>query len=236
MAILLRSLPVADPSRFYRVGDRGIAATSKALKTTTATSIFSHTISTFSSSSPRRSLSSWRRSRPADQLQRAQRIVAGQTAASRICFGKLLLNTRRGRVCGPAASRQRRQTWSHASSRLELPNLAGGLRRRSRHGGFHDRGADAPVHRRGHCAAGLFGDRVVSRPPDLWVPLANEPMIEGAGYFAAAARANDDTSLALSPGQGAAGDQHSVSADEAFRSPAAMDGPRPASTPMAARP
>ena len=28
---------------------------------------------------------------------------------------------------------------------------------------------------------GFFGDRVVSRPPDFWVPLANEPMIEGAG-------------------------------------------------------
>jgi predicted permease len=28
---------------------------------------------------------------------------------------------------------------------------------------------------------GFYGDRVVSRPPDFWVPLANEPMIEGAG-------------------------------------------------------
>jgi macrolide transport system ATP-binding/permease protein len=28
---------------------------------------------------------------------------------------------------------------------------------------------------------GFFGDRVVERPPDFWVPLANEPTIEGAG-------------------------------------------------------
>jgi predicted permease len=28
---------------------------------------------------------------------------------------------------------------------------------------------------------GFYGDRVIARPPDLWVPLANEPMIEGAG-------------------------------------------------------
>jgi predicted permease len=28
---------------------------------------------------------------------------------------------------------------------------------------------------------GFFGDRVIDRPPDVWVPLANEPTIEGAG-------------------------------------------------------
>ncbi len=28
---------------------------------------------------------------------------------------------------------------------------------------------------------GFFGDRVIDRPPDFWVPLANEPVIEGAG-------------------------------------------------------
>jgi macrolide transport system ATP-binding/permease protein len=28
---------------------------------------------------------------------------------------------------------------------------------------------------------GFFGDRVIERPPDFWVPLANEPTIEGAG-------------------------------------------------------
>ncbi len=28
---------------------------------------------------------------------------------------------------------------------------------------------------------GFFGDRVIERPPDFWVPLANEPAIEGAG-------------------------------------------------------
>ncbi len=28
---------------------------------------------------------------------------------------------------------------------------------------------------------GFFGDRVAQRPPEVWVPLANEPMVEGAG-------------------------------------------------------
>jgi predicted permease len=28
---------------------------------------------------------------------------------------------------------------------------------------------------------GFFGDRIVERPPDFWMPLSNEPMIEGAG-------------------------------------------------------
>lgn len=28
---------------------------------------------------------------------------------------------------------------------------------------------------------GFFGDRVIERPPDFWLPLANEPTIEGAG-------------------------------------------------------
>ena len=28
---------------------------------------------------------------------------------------------------------------------------------------------------------GFFGDRIVERPPDIWIPLSNEPTIEGAG-------------------------------------------------------
>jgi macrolide transport system ATP-binding/permease protein len=28
---------------------------------------------------------------------------------------------------------------------------------------------------------GFFGDRIIERPPDLWMPLSNEPTIEGAG-------------------------------------------------------
>ena len=28
---------------------------------------------------------------------------------------------------------------------------------------------------------GFFGDRIVERPPDFWMPLSNEPSIEGAG-------------------------------------------------------
>jgi macrolide transport system ATP-binding/permease protein len=28
---------------------------------------------------------------------------------------------------------------------------------------------------------GFFGDRIIERPPDVWIPLANEPIIEGAG-------------------------------------------------------
>jgi len=28
---------------------------------------------------------------------------------------------------------------------------------------------------------GFFGDRVIDRPPDFWMPLANEPTVEGAG-------------------------------------------------------
>jgi len=32
----------------------------------------------------------------------------------------------------------------------------------------------------GVAPAGFFGDRIVERPPDFWVPLANEPTLEGA--------------------------------------------------------
>ena len=28
---------------------------------------------------------------------------------------------------------------------------------------------------------GFFGDRMIERPPDFWMPLSNEPTIEGAG-------------------------------------------------------
>lgn len=28
---------------------------------------------------------------------------------------------------------------------------------------------------------GFFGDRIIERPPDIWIPLSNEPTIEGAG-------------------------------------------------------
>jgi len=33
----------------------------------------------------------------------------------------------------------------------------------------------------GIAPTGFFGDRVIERPPDMWVPLANEPTIEGPG-------------------------------------------------------
>ncbi len=33
----------------------------------------------------------------------------------------------------------------------------------------------------GIAPAGFFGDRIIERPPDFWMPLASEPIIEGAG-------------------------------------------------------
>jgi predicted permease len=33
----------------------------------------------------------------------------------------------------------------------------------------------------GVAPAGFFGDRIIERPPALWIPLSNEPTIEGAG-------------------------------------------------------
>ncbi len=63
-AVLLRSLPVADPSSLYRIGDREIAASKAAFKTTTAISPCFRTNSTSCSATTRRNLNSWPLLRP----------------------------------------------------------------------------------------------------------------------------------------------------------------------------
>ena len=65
---------------------------------------------------------------------------------------------------------------------------------------------------------GFFGDRVVERPPDIWVPLANEPMIEGREHFAVAPGKRGHR-LALSPGQSEAGDKHRHTPGRGFPRP-----------------
>jgi hypothetical protein len=62
-AILLRSLPVHDPSRLYVLETRTIAVITTATKTTTATLISSPTVSIFVSDNRLRNLSNWQQLR-----------------------------------------------------------------------------------------------------------------------------------------------------------------------------
>ena len=51
---------------------------------------------------------------------------------------------------------------------------------------------------------GFFGDRIIPNPPDFWMPLASEPVIEGAN----SALKQSDEAVALSIGQSAARHKH----------------------------
>ena len=179
--ILLRSLPVADPSHLYRVGDRAIAATMTASKTTTAISISSPTTFTCSYSSPRQSLSNWLQCRRAGRLQRAQRIVPAKPLRSEFVSGNYFATLGVGAYAGRAAYSPRRQALCCAGSSAQLqswqtdfagdPGIVGSTVYVQTH----------PFTVAGVAPPGFFGDRVIERPPDFWLPLANEPTIEGAG-------------------------------------------------------
>jgi macrolide transport system ATP-binding/permease protein len=180
--VLERSLPVADPSRLYRVGDRGTCCyydgfesdngdfdlfaydlylqlqhSSPEFEQLAAVQASGAAISVRSGSSPAKPLRS--------------EYVSGNY------FATLGVGAYAGRPLLPSDDKAGAtpvlvlsyQSWQ--SDFAGDPSIVGST-------------VDVQTHPflvAGIAPPGFFGDRVVERPPDLWVPLANEPAIEGAG-------------------------------------------------------
>src|SRR3984957_6529673 len=180
--VLERSLPVADPSRLYRVGDRGTCCywdgfesdngdfdlfpydlylelqhSSPEFEQLAAVQAGGSAVSVRSGSSPAKPVRS--------------EYVSGNY------FATLGVGAYAGRPLLPSDDKPGAtpvlvlsyQSWQ--SDFAGDPSIVGST-------------VDVQTHPflvAGIAPRGFFGDRVIERPPDVWMPLANEPAIEGAG-------------------------------------------------------
>src|SRR5271168_2639983 len=180
--VLERSLPVADPSRLYRIGDQDTCCyydgfekdngdfdlfpydlylqlqhSSPEFEQLAALQAGGSAVSVRSGSSPAKPLRS--------------EYVSGNY------FAMLGVGAYAGRSLLPSDDKPGAtpvlvlsyQSWQ--SDFAGDPNIVGSTVEVQTH----------PFIVAGIAPPGFFGDRVALRPPDVWVPLANEPMIEGAG-------------------------------------------------------
>ena len=116
--------------------------------------------------------------RPAQRHHRRR-----QAAARRVRDRQLLLDVRRRRVRGPrlhAPPTTRRRPTPVGGA--EPSRLAGGIRRRSRRSSARRSSSQGhPLTIVGIAPAGFFGETLRGDPPDLWLPLQQEPFIDGDG-------------------------------------------------------
>jgi predicted permease len=181
-AILLRSLPVTDPARLYRVGDGNTCCYWSAFESDNGDfDLFPYDLflrlkqsapefeqlaavqaggSTFSVRSG---------SSPAKPL-RAEYVSGNYFATLGVgaYAGRPLVDSDDKPGAAPAVVLSY-QTWKADFG--EEPGMVGSTIYVQTH----------PFTVTGIAPPGFYGDRVIARPPDFWVPLANEPMIEGAG-------------------------------------------------------
>jgi macrolide transport system ATP-binding/permease protein len=181
-AVLQRSLPVADPSRLYRIGDLGdccyfsgfendngdfdlfpydlylhLKRSSPEFEQLAAVQAGGDSLSVRSGSSPAKPLRS--------------EYVSGNY------FGTLGVNAYAGRPLLESDDKPGAApvlVLSYQAWQAEFagdPSVVGSTIYVQTH----------PFTVAGIAPPGFFGDRVIDHPPDFWVPLANEPTIEGAG-------------------------------------------------------
>ena len=118
--------------------------------------------------------------RRAPERAAAGRRDGGQAAALRIRHRQLLLDARRRRVRRPRLHRRRRHAGRAAGRRAEPPRLAGHLRRRSVASSARRSFIEGhPFTVVGVAPPGFFGETLRGDPPDLWIPLQQEPLING---------------------------------------------------------
>ena len=191
--VLERSLPVADPSGLYRVGDRGTCCywdgfesdngdfdlfpydlylqlqhSSPEFEQLSAVQAGGSAVSVRSGSSPARPL----------RLE----YVSGNY------FATLGVGAYAGRPLLPSDDKPGTAPVLVLSYQSWQSDFAGDL-------GIIGSTVEVQTHPflvAGIAPPGFFGDRVAERPPDLWVPLANEPSIEGAGT-SLYSQGNEDT-------------------------------------------
>ena len=180
--VLERSLPVNDPSRLYRVGDQGTCCYYDGFESDNGDfDLFPYDLYLeLQHSSPEfeqlaalqaggSSLAVRSGSSPAKPLR--SEYVSGNY------FATLGVGVYAGRPLMPSDDK------AGASSVLVLSYSAW----RSNFAG-DPRIIDSTVYVQTHpftvvgvAPPGFFGDRIIESPPDFWVPLSNEPIIEGAG-------------------------------------------------------
>ena len=180
--ILLRSLPVTDPSRLYRVGDGNTCCFWSAFESDNgdfdlfpydlylnlkqAAPEFEQLAAVEASGS---NFSVRSGSSPAKPL-RAEYVSGNYFATLGVSAyaGRPLADSDDKLGAAPALVLSY-QTWEEDFG--GVPGMVGSTIYVQTH----------PFTVAGIAPPGFYGDRVISRPPDFWVPLANEPMIEGAG-------------------------------------------------------
>jgi macrolide transport system ATP-binding/permease protein len=180
--VLERSLPVADPSRLYRVGDQGTCCFFDGFENDNGDfDLFPYDLYLrFQRSSPE-----------FEQLAAVQAggsslsVRSGSSSAKPLrseyvsgnYFAMLGVGVYAGRPLMPSDDTTGAapvlvlsySTWQ--SDFAGDPRIVGSTVYVQTH----------PFTVAGIAPPGFFGDRIVERPPDVWLPLANEPTIEGAG-------------------------------------------------------
>jgi len=180
--ILLRSLPVADPAQLYRIGDLGDCCYTSGFENDNGDyDGFPYDLYLdFKSSSPEfeqlaavqaggESFSVRSGSTPAKRLR--SEYVSGNyfaTLGVNAYAGRPLLASDDTRGAAPALVLSY-QAWQ--SEFAGAPSIVGSTIYVQTH----------PFTVAGVAPPGFFGDRVAEHSPDIWIPLANEPVLEGAG-------------------------------------------------------
>ena len=180
--ILNRTLPVVDPSRLYRVGDQGTCCYYDGFESDNGDfDLFPYDLYLeLQQSSPEfeqlaalqaggSSLAVRRGSSPAEPLR--SEFVSGNY------FSTLGVGAYVGRPLLPSDDKPSAAPVVVLSYPAWQSNFAGdpGIVGSTVYVQTH------PFTVVGVTPPGFFGDRIVERPPDFWTPLANEPVIEGAG-------------------------------------------------------
>ena len=163
-AVMLRSLPVGDPSRLYRVGDGTNCCVQGGPQERWG--MFSYPL--FERLKSRDARVRGGHGVSGRHLAR-QRPPAGRrhdraAAALGVRRRQLLLDARRRRIRRPRLHRRRRHAGVAAGPRAEPSHLAGHLRRRSGDRRLHALHRGAPVHRRRRHAAGILRRNAARRP------------------------------------------------------------------------
>ena len=177
--VMLKSLPVVDPASLYRIGDGQDCCVEGSPQDNWGILLLSPSTSACS----RTPLSSRRSppSRPAAvqiSVRRGETRSHRQTAARRNRQRQLLLHLRPRRIRRPHHRALRRSALLAARRHAQLSHLAAAVRLRSQRRRFHlHRRATIPFTIIGITPPGFFGETLRSDPPDLWLPINQEPVL-----------------------------------------------------------
>ena len=179
-AVMLKSLPVATRRRLYRIGDGDNCCVQGGPQDSWG--MFSFPLfERLKAEVPRvRGAHGVPGGRKPHGVRRQGVDDAPRPLRDHLCHRELLQDARCERVHGPCVLGRGRHARRIPCRRDGLSRLAGRLRRRrlDRRGDAGDRGHAFTVA--GITPPGFFGETLQADPPDLWVPLQQEPLITAA--------------------------------------------------------